>query len=60
MHMEGPMAPAALYQRMALGVEALGPGKVRCPTVGEYGGRDAGEGRWVGSTLVEAGKEGVG
>jgi hypothetical protein len=50
-----------MWQRMALsasmGGEALGPGKTRCPRVGEYQGREVRVGRWVGgwgSILTEA------
>jgi hypothetical protein len=39
-----------------MGVEALGPVKARCPSVGECQGRDAGMGGVVGSTLIETGE----
>ena len=38
-----------------MGREALGPVKAQCPSVGECQGREVGVGRWVGSTLIEAG-----
>jgi hypothetical protein len=30
-----------------MGVEALGPVKAQCPSVGAYQGREVGVGRWV-------------
>jgi hypothetical protein len=38
--------------------EALGPGKDQCPSVGECQDGETGEGRWMGSTLLEAGERG--
>ena len=40
--------------------EALGPEKDQCPSVGECQDGEAGEGRWMGSTLLEAGERGWG
>jgi len=34
--------------RLSMGGEALGPAKVRCPSVGKCQGREAGRGGWVG------------
>jgi hypothetical protein len=48
------MAPATyvaengLVGRSSVGGEALGPVKVRCPSVGECQGEEAGVGGWVG------------
>ena len=39
-----------------MGEEALGPVKARYPSVGECEAGESGVGRWVGNTLIEAGR----
>ena len=43
-----------------MGGEALVPVKAQCPSVGEFQDREMGVDGWMGSTLVEAGGEGMG
>jgi len=39
-----------------MGGEALGPLKARCPSVGEFQGREVGVCGWVGEHPIEAGQ----
>jgi hypothetical protein len=40
--------------------EALGLVKAQCPSVWEFEGGEVGVGKWVGNTLIEAGRGGKG
>jgi hypothetical protein len=42
----------------SMGVEALGPVMVQCPSVGECQGSEVGVGRYGGNTLIEVGEGG--
>ena len=44
------MAPLIYVAEASMGGKALGPGKARCPSVGECQGRDVGVGVCVGGS----------